>query len=293
MGAAEVGALRKLVDPQRVFARIQAHHRLGPRFVGSPGHARLHGLLESWLSPADWLRQHTFEDTFFGARVTCRNFWAHFRGDRPGRILLGTHFDTRPWADRDPDPARRRDPVPGANDGGSATALLAELATYLSKERSRPAVDIVLFDAEDWHEIDGKEVSLGSRRFVADLADYDRPDCVLILDMIAGRDLCLDVDVNCQTHDQSYALTLDVFQLGRAAGLPAFGMNKPHPYKWIGCDHTAFMEAGIPSAILIDLDYPVWHTVEDTPTHCDPDSLRQMARLVETFLARAAAGDPA
>jgi glutaminyl-peptide cyclotransferase len=273
-----------MIDPQRAFARIQEQHALGPRFVGSPGHAAAQELLLTWLAGAERVREQTFTETYFGKPVTCRNLWGRYEGERPGRILLGTHYDTRPWADRDPDPARRHDPVPGANDGGSGVALLAELGRELTGRQDRPSVDIVFFDAEDWHEIDGKEVSQGARSFVAQLLAADTPDGVIIVDMVGGRNLVLDVDVNCQDHDPSYRLTLDLFQLGHSLGLPAFGMKKPHPYKWIGCDHTPFMAADVPTALLIDLDYPEWHTVQDLPAACDAESLAQVGAVLETFL---------
>jgi glutaminyl-peptide cyclotransferase len=273
-----------MIDPQRAFGRILEQHALGPRFVGSPGHAAAQELLASWLEGADVFREHTFSDRFFGNSVTCRNLWGRFEGDRPGRLLFGTHYDTRPWADRDGDESRRHDPVPCANDGGSGVALLAELAGVLKERRDRPTVDIVFFDAEDWHEIDGKEVSLGARNFVAQLLAADSPDGVIIVDMVGGKNLVLDVDVNCQDHDPSYRLTLSLFQLGHALELPAFGLKKAHPYKWIGCDHTPFMAADVATALLIDLDYPEWHTVHDLPEACAPESLAQVAQVLEAFL---------
>jgi glutaminyl-peptide cyclotransferase len=273
-----------VIDGGRAFGRIVAQHELGPRFAGSLGHARAHELLSGWLASADERKDHLFDAEFFGKSVACKNLWGRFRGNEPGRILLGTHFDTRPWADRDGDPARQKLPVPGANDGGSGVALLAELATLLESRRDRPTVDIVFFDAEDWHDIDGHEVSLGARRFVGDLDPRDRPDAVVIVDMVGGKNLTLDIDVTCQDHDPSYALTLSLFQLGRVLELPAFSLKKPQPYKWIACDHSPFSAAGIPSAILIDIDYPEWHTTEDLPDRCDPDSLAQVGRLLEAFL---------
>ncbi len=273
-----------MIDAEKAFARIVAQHALGPRHAGTPGHARAQELLSEWLAGADERKDHVFSAEFFGKSVTCKNLWGRFVGREPGRVLLGTHFDTRPWADRDPSPARQREPVPGANDGGSGVALLAELATELTQRRDRPTVDLVFFDAEDWHDIDGHEVSLGARRLVGDMAASDRPDAVLIVDMVGGRGLTLDVDVSCQDHDPSYSLTLTLFQLGRALGLPAFSLAKEHPYKWITCDHSPFQAAGIPAAILIDIDYPEWHTTSDVPERCDPASLRQMAQLLEAFL---------
>ncbi len=162
----------------------------------------------------------------------------------------------------------------------SGTALLCELTELLKHNRQRPTIDIVCFDAEDWHDIDGKEVSLGARRFVEDLEANEKPDAVLVVDMVAGKNLMLDVDVNCQQHDLSYDFTLNIFRLGRALGLPCFALAKSHPYKWVGCDHTPFMSAGMPSAILIDLDYPPWHTTQDSLEQCDPGSLAQIGRFL-------------
>ncbi|MBI5510040.1 MAG: M28 family peptidase [Deltaproteobacteria bacterium] len=273
-----------MIDPQRAFARLVLQHELGPRFVGSPGHGRAQELLRGWLAAADVAGEQVFVERFFDREVTCRNLWGEFAGDQPGRLLLGSHYDTRPWADLDPDEARRREAVPGANDGGSGVALLCELAVELKERRNRPTVQVVLFDAEDWHEIDGKEVSLGARHFAAELAGPERPDAVIVVDMVGGRDLMLDVDVNCQAHDPSYRLTLGLFQLGHALALPACSLKKAHPYKWIGCDHTPFMAAGIPTALLIDLDYPEWHTTADRPAACAAESLGQMGSLLDAFL---------
>jgi glutaminyl-peptide cyclotransferase len=273
-----------MIDVERAWEYLLAQSALGPRHAGSPGHAAAQQLLFGWLTNADWRREHAFEGTYFGKPVTCKNLWGHYAGDEPGRILLGSHFDTRPWADNDPDVARRQDPVPGANDGASGIALLAAMDGFLRDNRARRSVDLVFFDAEDWHDIDGHSVSEGSKRFVADLAKEDRPDEVIIVDMVAGSSLMLDADVTCQDHEPSYALTLKLFQLGNSLGLPAFTLKKPSPYKWIGCDHTPFMAAGIASAILIDIDYPPWHTVDDLPEHCSRHSLAQVARVLEAYI---------
>lgn len=275
-----------MTNVDHAWDKLLAQVALGPRYVGAPGHAQAHALLYGWLENADWRREHVFSDTFFGQTVRCKNIWGHYSGNQPGRLLLGSHFDTRPWADNDPNPSRRRDPVPGANDGASGVGLLAEFANHLVAHRERPSVDIVFFDAEDWHDIDGHVVSLGARRFAADLAPHERPDKVLVVDMVAGHNLMLDVDVTCQDHDASYTHTLDVFQLGQRLGLPAFALKKPAPYKWIGCDHSPFAVLDIPSAILIDIDYPPWHTVNDLPEHCCVDSLAQIAQVLEAYVVR-------
>jgi len=268
----------------RSFELLAELQGLGARYCGSPGHRAAQALLRHWLSGADEVREHRFTETFFGKDVACVNFWARLHGEQPGRLLLLTHYDTRPWADRDPvDP---RAPVPGANDGGSGTVLLAALLATLAARRARPTVDLLFCDAEDWHAIDGKEVGLGAARFVAAMTADQRPDACLEVDMVAGHDVVLDVDVSCQRHDPSYALTLSLFQLGRQLALPAFSMVKPEPYKWISCDHLPFMEAGIPTALFMDLDYPEWHTRRDTVDACSPASMVQIAQVLLAWIYR-------
>lgn len=266
----------------RAFNRLIMLQELGARYCGAPGHLGAQHLIRSWLGGADAVREHAFTETFFGRDVGCVNLWARMDGLRSGRLLLITHYDTRPLADRDhlqPTAA-----VPGANDGGSGTVLLAELVDTLKSQRDRPTVDLLFCDAEDWHDIDGKRVGIGATRFVEQMAEDQRPDACLEVDMVAGRDMVLDVDVNCQEHGPSYDLTLDLFRLGRSLGLPAFSMRKEHPYKWIECDHLPFMKAGIPSALFMDLDYPQWHTRADTITACSPTSLAQIVQVLLAWI---------
>lgn len=267
---------------RRAFARLAELQALGPRFCGSHGHLRAQELMRAWVAAADVQGEHAFEETFFGVATRCVSFTATMRGDAPGRIMLVTHYDTRPVADEDPED--RAAPVPGANDGGCGPALFRELLEVFANDRARPTVDLVFLDAEDWHELDGKVVALGAHKYVEALAPEAYPDACLEIDMVAGRNLMLDVDVSCQEHDGSYALTLQLFQLGRALGLRAFDLAKQHPYKWIQADHLPFMLAGIPSALFMDTDYPEWHTRADTIEACDPRSLAEVTTVVLAWI---------
>lgn len=266
------------------MVRLTELQALGARYCGGPGHAAAQDLLREWLAVADETREHRFTEPFFGKDVACANLWGRLRGDKPGTILLLTHYDTRPWANRDP--VDTKAPVPGANDGGSGTVLLAELAQTLAAQRSRPTVDLLFCDAEDFGEIDGKTFGLGAERFVAAMADDQRPDACLEVDMVGGVDAVLDVDVSCQEHSESFDLTLGLFQLGRSLGLSLFSMKKHHPYKWIACDQIPFMRAGIPTALFMDLDYPEWHTRADTIDACSAASLAQIAQVLLAWIYR-------
>ncbi len=78
------------------------------------------------------------------------NIRAVFNPDAETRVLLCAHWDTRPVADHDPDPALRQSPIPGANDGASGVAVLLELARVFQREAPSVGVDLVLFDGEDY-----------------------------------------------------------------------------------------------------------------------------------------------
>ncbi len=257
----------------------------GPRFPGCAGHREMHRWLDAQLDGCE-RHDHTFEERFFGELARCRTFVARFPGNRPGRLMLGTHYDTRPVADCDPDPAKRTQPVPGANDGASGTAVLLSLREWLENSPERPTVDLAFFDAEDWHEVDGKEVSLGARHYVESLQDDALPDGLLILDMIGGRGLRVQFDLSVHAHEPSLELSVAVHRLAHRLGLSAF-TDEPE-LLWVQDDHLPFLERGVPSCLLIDMGYPEWHTVSDLPAACDPEVLDEMARLAREVIVKLA-----
>ena len=110
---------------------------LGPRVPGTPAHDELADRLQEALSPAARRASSGRSSTcqFRGVRLRCANLIGIFpaRGaPSAGPLLLGTHYDTRPRADREPDPRLRELPIPGANDGGSGTAVLLHLLDRLA-----------------------------------------------------------------------------------------------------------------------------------------------------------------
>ncbi|MEM6531466.1 MAG: M28 family peptidase [Myxococcota bacterium] len=264
--------------PTRIWQNLVDQVAFGPRFCGSPGHRRLQVWIDRRLR-ADARLDHRFTESFFGESVECVNFVGRYEGQVPGRILLGTHYDTRPWADEDPDLKRRRDPVLGANDGASGVALLMELAGWLLADRERPTVDLVFFDAEDWHGIDGKQVSLGAERFAQVQA---QPDAVVVVDMIAAQNLSINFDVSVVSHPPSLELTFALHRLGRALGLSAFS-REPRLHQ-VTDDHLPFLTRGVPSCLLIDMDFPQWHTVSDTLEVCDARVVAEIGTLLMQFL---------
>jgi len=221
-----------------------------------------------------------------GRRAACTNLIGSFPGSRGCRsprnaLLLGSHFDTRPQADREAEPARRRRPIPGANDGGSGTAVLLHLLPFLAEGRHERDVTVVFFDAEDVGDIGGNPFALGARRFVEE-APVELPREAIVLDMVGGRGLRLDVDAHILHHPPSLELTRRLFGLGQGVGAEAFGAWEK--LRYIISDQYPFMAAGVAACLLIDLDYPQWHTQEDLPEAMAAESLATVAGVLRRFL---------
>ncbi|MGB7876873.1 MAG: M28 family peptidase, partial [Anaerolineales bacterium] len=114
-------------DGQRALSDVETQVTFGPRTPGSTGHAQVLEWMRAELSSAGW-----------ESRIQSAERLGHpiqnviaFRGDEAPKIIVGAHYDTRMVADKDPTPAKKLDPVPGANDGASGVAVLLELARVL------------------------------------------------------------------------------------------------------------------------------------------------------------------
>jgi Zn-dependent M28 family amino/carboxypeptidase len=260
---------------------------LGPRAPGLPGHRKLREELAGRLQAfADRFAVQEFAVPLPAGRQVCANLSGLFRSRRPIRppVLVGTHFDTRLIADRDSDPKLRSQPIPGANDGGSGTAVLLGLLPELERaaRRGELAQDttLVFFDAEDVGDIGGLPFAFGALTYCQETLDRDTA-AVLVLDMVGGSALELDVDAHALGHQPSMRLTREVFSMGRLSDPRVFrGARVRH----IIADHFPFLEMGIASCLLIDLNYPQWHTQADLPQAMSPDSLATIAGVVMRFL---------
>jgi len=201
--------------------------------------------------------------------------------ERP--ILLGTHFDTRLIADNETDPELKNKPILGANDGGSGTAVLLHLLELIKHIKFTKDIVIALFDAEDVGNMDGNPFSVGAR-YYADNPVPCLPEEVLILDMVGGKNFILDVDAHVFNYINSFNFTKKIFKIAYDNKLIPFTTVKQNKYKYIICDHTPFMLKQIPTCILIDIDYPEWHTQKDTPDAMSGESLVIIEDLVIKYL---------
>ena len=271
-------AILKLVEDQVA---------LGPRVPGSEAHATLGRMLRERLeaSGAEVTVQE-FSLAFRGRELACRNIVGAFRSRRPrgGPLLLGTHYDCRFRADREPDASRREQPIPGANDGGSGTAVFLHMLPGLAAEDLARDVLVAFVDAEDLGAIDGLEFALGSEWLAAHPLPGLAPSEAVVLDMVGGRDMVLDIDAHILSSEPSRRLTSELFRIGMDRGWTPFAGDKKDRLKYIISDHTPFARRRIPSCILIDIDYPEWHTQSDLPAAMSADSLAVIEEALWLFL---------
>ncbi|MCA9483781.1 MAG: M28 family peptidase [Nitrospina sp.] len=253
----------------------------GPRPPGSHAHAELRRYIKNVGGRfADSVREITFTyPAPDGEMLVMHNVEFHFEGRERGRpVLLGAHYDTRRFADEDPDPANQTEPIVGANDGGSGTAELLALAQYFKEHPPRRPVRLVFFDGEDYGKKFTENYFIGSKRYAADLgraSAEERPFCVLVIDMVGDRDL--DIYKEVYSNENARWLVDLVFGAAEKRGARAFHSK---PRYTIRDDHLPFLQMGIPAAVLIDFDYPYWHTQEDTLDKCSEESLYEVFQVV-------------
>ncbi len=251
---------------------LRAQLGFGPRNPGSPGHRKAIEFLKSELARyADEVMCEEFEVRHEGARYPMANVAGLFRSsaseDTPFAII-GAHFDTRPRAEFDPDPARRLWPIQGANDGASGVAVLLELAGALARARPPVPVMLVFFDGEDFGETTDR-MFLGSRRFAQDLAPSSVRYMILV-DMVGDADL----DIYIEGHSNESCPRLVSRAWSWASRLGYGHIFHDEVLHYVLDDHVPFIERGIPSMDIIDFDYPYWHTTMDTEDKCSRESLR-------------------
>jgi Zn-dependent M28 family amino/carboxypeptidase len=214
-----------------------------------------------------------FSVQFSDSTLTATNVIARFHERLKPRILLCAHWDTRPWADSDPDSSRRGEPVPGANDGASGVAVLMEITHKLAERTPLCGVDVVLFDAEDMGGRHGLDYALGSRHYVSSMTDP--PAAVILLDLVGDADL--DLPLERYSLDSFPEMAKAIWDAAGRIGLSQF---RPEPHEYVYDDHVPFLQAGIPAVDIVDIRYEYWHTTADTPDKCSPLSLSAPGTLL-------------
>ena len=274
-------------DSARAFVVEQC--AFGPRVPGSEAHRLCGDYLAGKLRQygASVIEQRMSLTTFDGTMIPARNIIGEYNPDASRRLLLLAHWDCRPWADNDPDPARRRDPVPGANDGASGVAVLLEVARQLAAAKPSIGVDILLVDAEDWGDSgagNDDTWALGTQYWTANphRPGY-RPMYGILLDMV-GAGGAVFAREYFSTH-YARGFVDEVWKTARAAGYGDYFVDTPGGA--VTDDHLFVNRAGIPCIDIIDQTdatgtgfFRQWHTTADTPDIIDSASLKAVGQTV-------------
>jgi len=265
------------------FALVRTQVGFGPRVPGMPGHEKqLQWMIDYLRARADTVVLQPFTHTHTASRkqLDMTNVLARFNPGAPDRVLLVTHWDTRPTADYDADEEARSQPIPGANDGASGTAVLLQIADVLKSHKPGIGVDLLFVDGEDYGPEEA-DMYLGAKYFAANAGSY-RPLYGVLIDMIGDRTPRFGVE------DTSTRMAPEVVQrvwglaeeLGYGAYFPRTNIGA------IGDDHVPLNQAGIRTANIIDCCDPPWHTQEDNVANASPVGLGVVGSVLLELIFR-------
>lgn len=264
----------------------------GARPTGSSEILKAGDEIQSKLRSLGWTVEQDLHTLDLGSiQIPVRNLVAR-SGEGP-TVILGAHYDTRIWADRDPDPALREQRVPGANDGGSGTAVLLELARVISDHYVvNREIRLVFFDAEDNGNIEPWSLRpeslvggwiIGSSLYAANL-DLESEDIqfMILVDMVGDMNQRFPQEASSRA--SAADLVEEIWDIAASLGFEDVFLVQPGPA--IVDDHRPFIDRGIPAVDLIDLDYPFWHTTQDTLDKVSAESLERVGRVLQILLVQ-------
>jgi glutaminyl-peptide cyclotransferase len=255
---------------ESAYAYVEKQLTFGPRYPGAPGRPAFQDWLNNELTQLGWV---VVQQSFDYKGATLVNFIAsHPENEGTTPIILGAHYDTRRFADRDA--FQKEQAVPGANDGASGVAVLIELARVFKEYSPRYDLVLVFFDGEDQGRIQEWDWAAGSRYYVDHLI-LD-PSAVVIVDMVGDQDLNLPYE---RSSDPD--LVASIWATGHELGYEQF-LDEPGPS--LIDDHIPFIQKGIPAIDIIDFTYPQWHTTADQLDKVSADSLDVVGKTLERWL---------
>lgn len=277
------------------MAYCQAQCDFGPRTMNS----KAHDLCEEWIVNKfkgfglEVETQKADLTGWDGTKLHSTNIIAHFNPQAQRRILICAHWDSRPWADNDPDSANWHKPVLAANDGASGVGVMLELARILQNDTTLAiGVDLVCFDAEDYgtpqwaekREDSESTWALGAQYWAKNLPENYEPQFGILLDMVGGQ----GAKFYQEQFSLRYAASIvdKVWSAARHAGFSSLFTNEVGG--GITDDHIPVNEAGIPTVDVIpfypDCDQssfgPTWHTVNDDMEHLDINTLKAVGQML-------------
>lgn len=301
-----VNPIGPIFNVDSAYAYCAAQCAFGPRIMNSEAHERC----AEWLIAkfrsfgCDVKTQKADLKGYDGTILKSTNIMASYRPEATTRILLCAHWDSRPWADNDPDKANWHTPVMAANDGASGIAVLLEIARLLttfhedslSTQQLTPntqdlGIDFVCFDAEDWGVPQWSDVqaedswALGAQYFAAHLPEGYEARYGILLDMVGGQGAKFYQEG--MSNRYAPAIVKKVWRAARQAGYGSYFPNQEGGY--ITDDHIPLNEiARIPTIDIIPFYKdcaqssfgPTWHTINDTMENIDRNTLKAVGQTI-------------
>lgn len=267
---------------EQAMIYVEEQMSLGPRVAGGDTAERYQELVVQLLTSNGWnvvLQPFAIPQEKQGWNIIATNLK---EANGSPVIIIGTHYDSRLFADADPDPENRVLPSPGANSGASGPAILLELARTLRIDEIDYGICLAFFDAGDNGGIEGWEPAQGSTHFIESrmtepaLARCASPQGAVIIDMV-GSSNQLSYDPNSDTAliNTLRQVAIDVEYddwLSERPGVLADG------------DHIAFLKASIPVVYLWDSTYSLRATVADTAAVLNTESLQRTGDVLKKWL---------
>jgi hypothetical protein len=295
VGGMEVATIQPPVfSGDSAWSFVDRQVSFGPRVPGTPAQAKC----ADWLSGkfrsfgAEVIVQEATVKVYDGKSVPMKNIIARYQSEKSNRILLMAHWDSRPFADHDPDPAKRDFPIAGANDGASGAGVLLEIARALKLQSATLGIDLILFDVEDYgapahRDNSGKPENwcLGSQYWARNphVAGYFARFGIL-LDMVGAPNAEFTMEEVSRYYAQS---VLDkVWTAGNNLGYGKFFSYQKTPQ--LIDDHRFINEIiGIPSIDVIQNDASTesnfgsfWHTQSDNMSNVSRETLTAVGRTL-------------
>ncbi|MEN6624865.1 MAG: M28 family peptidase [Candidatus Sumerlaeia bacterium] len=272
-------------DAGRAAESIRKQCGFGPRVPGTAAHEACRRWIGDQLRGLGLtVREQAFETTLplTGKTARCVNIWGVPAADGPTSpaLIISAHWDTRPYADRDP--SGGNPPMLGANDGAAGVAMALELYRALGDSPLKNHVALAFWDAEDAGKSGpGLDATwaLGARYGAAHKPGWiGRVRVGINLDMPAGADLVLCRD-QYSTDAAGWAMA-EIWQIGRDLAPSRFSDEVIR----MTDDHRPWIDAGVPFIDLVGWPYAYWHTAGDTPERCDAQAMHALAEVLEQFV---------
>ena len=261
-------------DSGRAFAHLSRVVGFGPRPAGSAAIGQTRDYIKAQLAAVGVpVVEQAWEDRTPVGPIKMVNLIATLPGASKNRLSIGGHYDTKRF---------REFRFVGANDGGSSTAFLIELARVLKSRKNAVTIELLFLDGEEAVvEWVGDDNTYGSRHYVQAARQNGTlasAKAFVLVDMIADRNLQMTRDTN----STPWLAAL----IREAAGAQKLGAHFGGPEMALEDDHVPFLKAGIPSVDIIDFDFPAWHTAGDNMEVVSARSLQIVGDVLIAALPR-------